>query len=67
MLTETEMRAFDLAVSRFGVTPSRVKEVANSLTERRARGEAADLFQLLATEKILARASGRCSPSAACR
>jgi serine/threonine protein kinase len=53
MLTETEMRAFDLAVSRFGVAPSRVKEVANSLAERRARGERADLFQLLATESIL--------------
>ena len=53
MLPESEHRAAQLAVSRFGAAAARVRQVYDQVVETRATGQTADLLELLVQQKLL--------------
>jgi serine/threonine-protein kinase len=53
MLTDSERRAAALAVIRFGVDKTRIKETARTVKQAQAEGQAADLLNSLVTQNLL--------------
>jgi serine/threonine protein kinase len=53
MLTDSERRAAALAVIRFGVDKTRIKETARTIKQAQAEGQAADLLNSLVTQNLL--------------
>jgi|GEM_PF-918744 len=53
MLTDSERRAAALAVIRFGVDKTRIKETARTIKQAHAEGQAADLLNSLVTQNLL--------------
>jgi serine/threonine-protein kinase len=54
MLSESEKRAAHLAVSRYGADRARVQQILQAVQESRARGERADVLDLLLESALLA-------------
>jgi serine/threonine protein kinase len=53
MLPESEQRAAQLAVSRFGAAAARVQQIYHQVVETRASGQTADLLDVLVKQKLL--------------
>jgi serine/threonine protein kinase len=53
MVPESEKRAAHLAVSRFGAEPVRVQELYQQVLKTRAKGESADLLDILVQQHLL--------------
>lgn len=53
MAHDSDERAAELAISRYGADPVRVREVMQDLTEARARGESANLYEFFEREQLL--------------
>jgi hypothetical protein len=53
MLPQSEHRAAELAVSRFGAEAARVQQLYHQVVASRALGKTADLLELLVQQKVL--------------
>src|SRR5439155_19835748 len=53
MLTDSERRAAALAVIRFGVDKTRIKETARTLKQAQAEGQSADILNSLVNQNLL--------------
>jgi eukaryotic-like serine/threonine-protein kinase len=59
MLPESEHRAAQLAVSRFGAEATRVRQIYDQVVETRATGRTADLLDNLVQQKLLTKAQAQ--------